>query len=77
MKKIALFAFTSALFLASCTGTCDCDYLVDSYTSTPVDGYVLNSSATIAEDTCLDAGVIDTSYSGGGAFMTVARVECP
>ena len=56
---------------------CDCDYLVDSYTSSP-DGYVLNSSATIAEDTCLNAGVIDTSLSGGrGVFMTVVRVECP
>ena len=77
MKKIALIAFTSTLFLASCTGTCDCDYLVDSYTSTPVDGYVLNSSSILAEDTCLNAGVIDTSYSGGGVFMTVVRVECP
>ena len=77
MKKIALFAFASGLFLASCGGNCDCDYIEDNYTSTALNGYQLGGSTTVAEDTCLSAGVVDTTYSGGGAYMVVGRVECP
>ena len=77
MKKIALFAFVGGLFLASCSRSCDCDYIVDHYTSTALNGYQLDNSTTVAEDTCLSAGIVDTTYSGGGAFMAVGRVECP
>jgi hypothetical protein len=77
MKKIALFAFVSGLFLASCSGSCDCDYIVDNYTNTALNGYQLSSSTTVVEDTCLTAGVIDSTISGGGAFLTISRVECP
>ncbi len=77
MKKIALFAFVSGLFLASCSGSCDCDYIEDNYTNTALNGYQLDGSTTVAEDTCLSAGVVDTTYSGGGAYMVVGRVECP
>jgi len=77
MKNITLFAFLSALFLASCSGSCDCDYIVDYYTQTALSGYQLDGSTIVAEDTCLSAGVIDTTYTGGGAYMAVRRVECP
>ena len=77
MKKIALFAFVSGLFLASCSGSCDCDLIEDNYTNTALGGWVMDNSNTVAEDTCLSAGVIDTTYSGGNAYMKVRRVECP
>jgi len=39
--------------------------------------YQLNSSAMTAEDTCLDAGIVDSTISGAGAYLKVLRVECP
>lgn len=77
MKKIALFAFVGGIFLASCSGSCDCDYIVDNYTNTALNGYQFDGSTTVAQDTCLSAGVVDTVYTGGGAYMAVSRVECP
>ncbi|HCP40388.1 MAG TPA: hypothetical protein DIT65_01230 [Cryomorphaceae bacterium] len=77
MKKIALFAFASGLFLASCTRTCDCDLILDNYTNTALGGWVLDYSTTVAQDTCLDAGIIDSTVSGGNAYLMVRRVECP
>lgn len=77
MKKFALFAFVGGLLLASCSQTCDCDYIVDNYTNSALNGYELTSSVTAAEDTCLDAGIIDSAYTGNGAYLAVSRVECP
>jgi hypothetical protein len=76
MKKLAII-FGIGLGLTSCGNAfCDCDMYTDSYTW---DGfaYQLNNSALTASDTCLDAGVIDSTTSGAGAYLSVRRVQCP
>ena len=76
MKKLLFLAFAGGLLFTSCTGTCDCDLIEDSYTWNAFE-WELDGSTTVAMDTCLDAGVIDSTITGGNAFMKVRRVECP
>ena len=76
MKKLLLLA-GFGLMLASCGNAfCDCDLYEDDYTWDGFD-YQLNSSTMTAEDTCLDAGIVDSTSSGAGAYLKVLRVECP
>lgn len=76
MKKFLLLA-GFGLLLASCGNAfCDCDVYEDDYTWDGFD-YQLNSSALTVEDTCLDAGIVDSTISGAGAYLKVLRVECP
>ena len=76
MKKLLLLA-GFGLMLASCGNAfCDCDLYEDDYTWDGFD-YQLNSSTMTAEDTCLDAGIVDSTISGASAYLKVLRVECP
>ena len=76
MKK-ALLILGVGFALASCGNAfCDCDVYEDDYTWDGFD-YQLNSSAMTVEDTCLDAGIVDSTITGAGAYLKVLRVECP
>jgi uncharacterized lipoprotein YajG len=76
MKKLLLIA-VAGFALASCSTTCDCDLMQDSYTFDALNGWQPSATTTLATDTCLSAGVIDSVTTGGGAFLNVTRVECP
>lgn len=76
MKKLLLIA-VAGLALASCGTTCDCDLMQDSYTFDAINGWQPSTTTTLATDTCLPAGVIDSVTTGAGAFLNVTRVECP
>lgn len=79
MKKALLFLGVG-FALASCGNAfCDCDVYQDDYTW---DGfqYQLDNSSLTAEDTCVSAGILDSTTAGGGAtpsYLTVTRAECP
>ena len=79
MKKFLLLA-GFGLLLASCGNAfCDCDVYEDDYTW---DGfqYQLDNSSLTVEDTCVSAGILDSTTAGGGAtpsYLTVTRAECP
>jgi len=79
MKKALLF-LGLGIALTSCGNAfCDCDLYEDDYTW---DGfaYQLDASNLVVEDTCLDAGILDSATAGGGStpsYLTVSRVECP
>lgn len=76
MKKFLVLA-GFGLLLASCGNAfCDCDLYEDNYTWDGFD-YQLNSSAMTVEDTCLDAGIVDSTLTGAEAYLKVLRVECP
>lgn len=77
MKKMVLFLSVAGLLVSCGTSSCDCDLIHDNYTNTALTGWSLESSMTVVEDTCLDAGIIDTTYNGGNAYMQVSRVHCP
>lgn len=77
MKKLLLIAGVAGLTLASCTGTCDCDLVQDNYTWDALAGWQHNGTTTLATDTCLSAGVIDSVETGGGAYLNVTSVVCP
>ncbi|MEY2963859.1 MAG: hypothetical protein RL754_1120 [Bacteroidota bacterium] len=74
MKKLLLLSAVG-LGMASC-GTCDCEVHQDLYTWNAFE-YELTATNTIGTDTCLTAGVIDSTETGGGAYLTVTRVVCP
>jgi len=79
MKK-ALLILGVGVALASCGNAfCDCDVYEDDYTW---DGfqYQLDNSTLTVEDTCVSAGILDSTTAGGGAtpsYLTVTRAECP
>ncbi len=79
MKKLyASIALIGALgLLSSCSQNCNCEVYVDSYTYQALNGFQLTSSTLVAQDTCVDAGVLDSTTIGGGAYATVVRGECP
>ena len=79
MKKTLLFLSVIGFLAVSCTGTCDCDVIEDNYTW---DGFAWevsssNPTETIAMDTCVDAGILDSAISSTGAYLTVTRAVCP
>jgi len=76
MKKLLLIA-VAGFGLASCSTNCDCDLMQDNYTWDALNGWQPSTTTTLATDTCLPAGVIDSVETGGGAFLNVTRVECP
>lgn len=76
MKK-TLLLLAAGFTLAACSDlNCDCDVIVDSYTWNGF-SYDLTNTTTTVQDTCLPAGVLDSTATGGGAFANVTRVECP
>lgn len=79
MKKTLLFLSVIGFLAVSCTGTCDCDVIEDNYSWDGFDWAVstTNPSETIAMDTCVDAGILDSNISSTGAYLTVTRAVCP
>lgn len=75
MKKLLLIA-VAAMGLAACNTTCDCEVRQDLYTWNAFE-YEFTSTTTVGTDTCLAAGVLDSTVTGGGAFSTVTYVVCP
>ena len=72
MKKITTPG-RFGLLLASCGNAfCDCDLYEDNYTWDGFD-YQLNSSTMTVEDTCLDAGIVDSTIRCRRLPESIAR----